>query len=111
MHLHHRPMHVYLQTERLILRRFTLDDVDLATELDSDPEVMRYITGGLPTPRDEIRDDYLPSWLAYYERGDAYGFWAAIEKRRRPACAGSASSTRSGRTGSRARSSATSSTR
>jgi RimJ/RimL family protein N-acetyltransferase len=73
-------MHVYLQTERLILRRFTLDDVDLATELDSDPEVMRYITGGRPTPRDEIRDDYLPSWLAYYERGDRYGFWAAMEK-------------------------------
>ena len=41
---------------------------------------MRYINGGRPTPRDEIRDDYLPSWLAYYERGDRYGFWAAIER-------------------------------
>jgi RimJ/RimL family protein N-acetyltransferase len=27
-----------------------------------------------------MRDDYLPHWLAYYERGDAYGFWAAIER-------------------------------
>lgn len=73
-------MHVYLETERMILRRFTLDDVDLVTALDADPAVMRYINGGRPTPRDEIRDDYLPWWLAYYERGDRYGFWAAIEK-------------------------------
>ena len=26
-------------------------------ELNSDPEVMRYITGGKPTPRKEIRDN------------------------------------------------------
>jgi RimJ/RimL family protein N-acetyltransferase len=71
---------VYLETERLILRRLTLDDVDLITELDGDPAVMHFITGGRPTPRDEIRDEYLPWWLAYYERGDRYGFWAAIEK-------------------------------
>ena len=73
-------MHVLLETERLILRRFTRDDVDLVTALDADPAVMRYINGGRPTPRDEIRDDYLPAWLAYYDRGDRYGFWAAIEK-------------------------------
>jgi RimJ/RimL family protein N-acetyltransferase len=73
-------VHVYLETERLILRRLTLDDLDLITALDADPAVMRFINGGQPTPRDEIRDDYLPWWLAYYERGDRYGFWAAIEK-------------------------------
>ncbi len=72
--------HVYLETERLVLRRFTSDDVDLATALDADPAVMRYINGGRPTPRDEIRDDYLPAWMAYYEAGDRYGFWAAIDK-------------------------------
>jgi RimJ/RimL family protein N-acetyltransferase len=73
-------VHVYLETERLILRRLTHDDLDAIAELDADPAVMRYITGGVPTSRDEIRDDYLPSWLAYYERGDRYGFWAALEK-------------------------------
>ena len=77
---YHRVVHVYLETERLILRRFTPDDVNLVTALDADPAVMRYINGGRPTPRDEIRDDYLTSWLAYYERGDRYGFWAAIDK-------------------------------
>ncbi len=73
-------VHVYLETERLVLRRFTPADVDLVTALDADPAVMRYINGGRPTPREEIRDDYLPAWLAYYDRGDRYGFWAAIEK-------------------------------
>lgn len=73
-------MHVYLETPRLILRRLTMDDLDEIEALDADPEVMRYITGGIPTPRDELRDDYIPSWLEYYERGDAWGFWATIER-------------------------------
>ena len=75
----HVPV-VYLETERLVLRRFTADDLDDLVALDGDPAVMRYITGGPPTPRDEMRDDYLPAWLAYYDRGDRYGFWAAIER-------------------------------
>jgi RimJ/RimL family protein N-acetyltransferase len=64
----------------LILRRVTPDDADLLVELDSDPAVMRYITGGPPTPREEVETDYLPAFLAYYDRGDAYGFWAAVER-------------------------------
>ncbi len=73
-------MHVHLETERLILRRFTMDDLDNLVELESDPEVMRYLTGGPPTPRETLERDILPAYLAYYERGDAYGYWAAIEK-------------------------------
>ncbi len=73
-------MDVFLETERLILRRFTSADVDLIVELDRDPDVMRYITGGRPTPREEIADDILPAWLGYYSRYPGYGFWAALEK-------------------------------
>lgn len=73
-------MHVFLETARLILRRFTEDDVDLIVELDGDPEVMRYLSGGPATPREEIEQDYLPHWLSYYDRYEALGFWAAIEK-------------------------------
>ena len=73
-------MDVYLESERLRLRRFTAADTDLLVELDSDPAVMRYITGGRPTPRAEIETDILPWWLGYYERTCGYGFWAAIEK-------------------------------
>ena len=73
-------MDAYLETPRLVLRRFTPADLDALVELDADPAVMRYINGGRPTPYAEMRDDYLPWWLAYYERGAAWGFWAAIER-------------------------------
>jgi len=71
---------VFLETERLVLRRFTGDDIDHLVELDSDPEVMRFINGGRPTPRDEIENDVLPGFLGYYERYTGYGFWAAVER-------------------------------
>jgi RimJ/RimL family protein N-acetyltransferase len=71
---------VFLETERLTLRRFTPDDVENLVELDSDPDVMLYINGGRPTARDEIENEVLPAFLAYYERFAGYGFWAAVEK-------------------------------
>lgn len=73
-------MYIFLETERLILRRFMPGDADNLVALDSDPEVMRYLTGGTPTPRAEIERDVLPAFLHYYERSDSYGFWAVIEK-------------------------------
>lgn len=73
-------MHVFLETERLILRAFTMDDVDNLAELDSDPDVTHYITGGVPTSREEVEREILPAFLRYYERGDLYGFWAVVEK-------------------------------
>jgi len=69
-----------LRTERLVLRRLTIDDVDHLTELDADPEVMRFISGGRATPREQIATDVLPRFLAYYERPHGHGFWAAIER-------------------------------
>ena len=71
---------VLLRTERLILRRFTMADVDLLVELDADPEVMAYITGGRAM-REEIAAGVLPLWLAYYERPGGHGFWAAVDRR------------------------------
>jgi RimJ/RimL family protein N-acetyltransferase len=71
---------VFLETERLLLRRFTSDDVDELLALDDDPEVMRYVTGGRATPREEIERDVLPAFLGYYRRYPGFGFWAAIEK-------------------------------
>jgi RimJ/RimL family protein N-acetyltransferase len=71
---------VFLESERLFFRRFTMDDADLLFELDNDAEVMRYVNGGTPVPREEIVHDFLPAFLSYYERFDGYGFWAAIEK-------------------------------
>jgi RimJ/RimL family protein N-acetyltransferase len=68
---------IILETPRLVLRRFTEDDVDRLSDLNSDPEVMRYLTGGRPTPREEIRDQIIPFHLAVYDRFDRLGTWAA----------------------------------
>src|SRR5438477_6665959 len=73
-------MEIFLETERLTLRRFTAEDVDNLVELDSDPAVMQHINGGLATPREEIERDVLPAFLGYYQRYESYGFWAAVEK-------------------------------
>jgi RimJ/RimL family protein N-acetyltransferase len=69
-------MLIFLETERLVLRQFNPHDADLLVELDGDPRVMRYITGGAATPREEIESEYLPAFLGYYPKYPGYGFWA-----------------------------------
>ena len=73
------PGQVFLETDRLTLRRFTAADADLIVELDSDPAVRRYVQLN-PTTRDEAAGEILPAWLRYYQRYPGYGFWAAIER-------------------------------
>ena len=70
-------MRIFLETGRLRLRQFSEDDVDNLFGLNSDPEVMRYINGGKPTPREEIRDETIPFHLGVYQRFDGFGTWAA----------------------------------
>jgi len=60
-----------------VIRRFTADDEDNLVSLNSDPEVMRYISGGLPTSREEVRDRIIPFHLEAYERHPGFGTWAA----------------------------------
>jgi RimJ/RimL family protein N-acetyltransferase len=69
-----------LETERLLLRRFTEDDADNLYSLDSDPDVMHYLSGGSATPREVIEAEILPRFTSYNERFPGFGFWAAIEK-------------------------------
>lgn len=73
-------MNVFLETERLILREFTVDDVDVLVELDSDPEVVHFITGGKPTSREHVVAEIVPAFLDYYRRTPGFGFWAVVEK-------------------------------
>src|SRR5687767_13775645 len=67
-------MHVVLETERLILREFTTDDVDNLVELDGDPDVMLYVTGGRITTREEVEPE-----LGYRLRKSAWGKGYAAE--------------------------------
>jgi RimJ/RimL family protein N-acetyltransferase len=72
-------MSIFLETDRLTLRRFTEADEDNLVELDGDPQVMRFLNGGEPTPRQEVRGRILPILFGYYERCEGFGFWAAEE--------------------------------
>ncbi|MFF5720227.1 GNAT family N-acetyltransferase [Streptomyces buecherae] len=69
---------VFVRTERLTLRRFTAADVENLVALDSDPLVMRFLTGE-PTPRAVIENEVLPKILLDYRLGPA-GRWAAVER-------------------------------
>jgi RimJ/RimL family protein N-acetyltransferase len=72
--------HILLETDRLRLRRFAESDVDDLTELDGDPRVMRFLTGGKPTPRHTIEQEVLPKIILGYGPLLGCGRWAAIEK-------------------------------
>lgn len=62
-------------TERLILRRLTIADLDNLYQLDRDSAVMRFINGGWPLSNEEIRQ-FLTNVLASYDREPYFGFWA-----------------------------------
>ena len=56
-----------IESERLILRPIAPGDVELLVNLDSDPEVMRYLTGR-PSTRREV-EAVLENWRFGNERG------------------------------------------
>lgn len=57
------------------LRPISETDVDALVALDSDPEVMRFINGGQPTPRDLCANVLIPRMLAAATR-PGLGFFA-----------------------------------
>ncbi|MFF4383969.1 GNAT family N-acetyltransferase [Kitasatospora sp. NPDC001547] len=71
---------VFLVTGRLVLRRFTMGDVERLVELDGDPEVMRFLTGGRPSAREWVEGELLPQYLEHYRRYGDLGWWAAEER-------------------------------
>lgn len=75
-------MPVFLETERLTLRQFEQEDADDLYQLDSDPEVLRYIGSDELAPSDyaTVREWTLPRMFAYYEAHESLGFWAAEER-------------------------------
>lgn len=71
-------MTFHIETERLILRELRITDLDGMFELDSDPEVHKYL-GNKPVKTKNESQKILDSVLQQYqERG--IGRWAAIEK-------------------------------
>jgi RimJ/RimL family protein N-acetyltransferase len=61
----------------MYFRQFRVEDAHLLFELDSDPEVMRFISKGQPTPLARIQNEIIPRCLDVYQQSPPRGFWAA----------------------------------
>jgi RimJ/RimL family protein N-acetyltransferase len=73
-------MSTYLETDRLIFRDFTPEDRAFIAELDSDPEVMKHLSDGIPSPPEEV-DRAMGVFLKWKkEHQNTYGFWLAMTK-------------------------------
>jgi RimJ/RimL family protein N-acetyltransferase len=68
-----------LETERLILREFTLDDLDVFALLLGDPEVMRFSLSG-PMKEKEQAKEYLQKRILDHYAKYGYGLYAVIRK-------------------------------
>ena len=70
----------YLQTKRVELRRFVDGDARLLFELDSDPQVLRYVHQLPPADERAVRATTLSRYMSYYEHFEDLGFWAATDR-------------------------------
>jgi len=70
-----------ISTERLVLRPMRRSDVDILVELDSDREVMRYLTGR-PSSPEEVHAEFEGSlgtrWLVFDHSGAFLGWVGAV---------------------------------
>ena len=69
----------FIETERLRLRPLKAEDIDLFVDLDSDPEVMRYLTGGAPQSREHY-EKRVPELLKYMTENPGLGLWPTYLK-------------------------------
>lgn len=67
-----------LRTERLLLRRFTLADLDLLLEMHRDEPTMRHV-GGLLTPQQSV-GMLQTRMIQYYEDNPGLGIWLTQER-------------------------------
>jgi RimJ/RimL family protein N-acetyltransferase len=67
-----------IETDRLLLRQFKMDDLDELAELFADPLVVKYLGSGEPVSRAET-ETALRSMIAHWER-HGFGRWAAVHK-------------------------------
>ncbi len=72
-------MKIFLETERLILRELLPSDIDGMFELDSDPEVHKYLGNKPVTSREQISDVINFIRQQYIDNG--IGRWAIIDKK------------------------------
>ena len=70
-----------IETDRLLLRQFTMADLDELSPIFGDPEVVRYLGSGKPATRAET-ERALDTIIQHWER-HGFGRWAVVCKRTR----------------------------
>lgn len=74
-------MAIYLETDEIYLRDFEESDDQFIKELDSDPEVVRYISNGIPSDDNEVKRA-MGIFLDFKKKhAGKYGFWVAVDKK------------------------------
>lgn len=72
-------MHVADST-RLSFRLFNQDDGELLWQLDQDPDVMKYITGGKINTMADINNTFLPRLKKFTNPAKGWGLWQVCDK-------------------------------
>lgn len=72
-------MNIVLETKRLVLREWSLDDAAALFEICRDAEVMRYIGTGKPYKTPDEAENFL-EWAIQYQKENGFCRWAALEK-------------------------------
>ena len=67
-----------IETRRLRLRGFTNDDLDALAAIYADPDVMRYMPGRKPVPRERVAAS-LGRMMDYWQQ-HGFGLWAVEDK-------------------------------
>ena len=68
-----------LETERLILRQIDSKDFDALYQMNSDPEVMKYIGDGSIRNHEQMVNE-LDMLMSYYVKNPGLGIWAMVLK-------------------------------
>ncbi len=71
-------MNQVIETDRLFLRPFCLDDIEPFAQICANPNVMRFIGDGKPVSVEVIAEK-IPEWMALYEK-QKYGLMALVLK-------------------------------
>lgn len=72
-------MNRIIETERILLRPFCIEDIERFAEICANPNVMRYIGDGQPVSL-EVITEKIPEWIELYEK-QKYGLMALVLKK------------------------------
>ncbi|MGI0119283.1 GNAT family N-acetyltransferase [Zooshikella sp. RANM57] len=67
-----------IYTDRLVLKKVTLDDIDIFTEILSDPALTRYLPKGEPYTQEEIQSS-VQSRCEHWQKG--FGTYVILQKK------------------------------